>query len=187
MSYGDFYTNDEQQLQIKSAIEKSGVNFRAFLTDISQTFAQNWQTEEVYGRNDPIASWASTKRTISLSWDVPAANLGEAKENLEKCNKLLAMSYPSYIASGVSKMGIVAKNPLLLVKFANLVCDSNGNPLLGWADSISWKPVLDMGMFNPSGGKMYPKVISLSFNLNVLHQELLGQEKSRPKKFPFKI
>lgn len=187
MTYGNFLTGEKQRLVIKSAIESGEVSFAAFLTDISQNFQSDWQTEVVYGRNDPIASWASTKRTISLAWDVPSANESEAKENLEKCNKLLAMTYPSYIPSNVSKMGIVAKNPLILVQFGNLVCDSNNKPLLGWADAISWKPVMDMGMFNPSEGKMYPKVISLSFNLNVLHQESLGQEKSRAKKFPFKI
>ena len=97
------------------------------------------------------------------------------------------MAYPSYIKTKVSEMGVIAKNPLVFVKFGNLVSDSNDGPLLGWMDSINWKPVLDMGMFNPSGGKFYPKVISLSFNLNVLHQEQLGQQADTSKPFPFKI
>ena len=184
MSYGSFI---KQTLKIESAIESGKVEFRAFLTDISQTFASNWQTEEVYGRNDPIATFTSTKRTISLSWDCPSKNEEEAKENLKKCATLINMAYPSYIKSGASDMMIIAKNPLVKVKFENLVCDSKGDALLGWMDSVSWKPALDMGMFNSSSGNLYPKVISLSFNLNVLHQEHLGQEAAAPSKFPFKI
>ena len=187
MSYGSFLKAEGQQLKIESAIEDIEVKFKAFLSDLSQTFASNWQTEEVYGRNDPIATFASTKRTISLAWDVPARNTSEAKVNLENCNKLISMAYPSYHQGGHGTMKINAKNPLVKVHFGNLVCDSKGAPLLGWMDSISWKPALDMGMFNPSEGQFYPKVISLSFNLNVLHQESLGQEGATPQKFPFKI
>jgi hypothetical protein len=60
--------------------------------------------------------------------------------------------------------------------------------LLGWVDSLSWKPVLDMGVFNESNS-FYPKVISLNLNFNVLHEEFLGwQNKSwMGSKFPFKI
>lgn len=184
MSYGAFLN---QHLIIQSAIEDVDVEFKAFLNDMSQTYTSNWQTEEVYGRNDPIASFASTKRVIALSWDVPSMNVGEAKANLQRCNALISMAYPSYIPTKVSDMGVIAKNPLVKVKFGNLICDSKGDPLLGYLDSINWKPSLDMGMFNPSQGLFYPKVISLSFNLNVLHQETLGQETQRPGKFPFNI
>jgi len=60
--------------------------------------------------------------------------------------------------------------------------------LLGWIDSLTWKPVLDMGMFS-DGNKFYPKVISLNFNLNVLHEHFLGWGNSgwMGGKFPFKL
>ena len=76
--------NEQQQLKIESAIENKEVFFRAFLTDIGQTFASSWSNEEVYGRVDPIATFSSTKRTITLAWDLPAAATEEAKQNLEK-------------------------------------------------------------------------------------------------------
>ena len=174
-------------LQIESAIENRKVRFRAFLTDLSQNFASTWNTEDVYGRLDPIATFASTKRTISLAWDVPAEDEARAKENLEKCNMLTQMVYPTYFDTKEKGFKVIGKNPLVKVKFGNLVCDSKGNALLGWIDAISWKPALDMGMFNSSAGKFYPKVISLSFNLNVLHQEDVGQTTSSPQKFPFNI
>ena len=185
--YGSFISSDAQLLKISSAIEELDVKFRAFLTDISQTFGSTWNSEQVYGRNDPIATFASTKRTISVAWDVPSANPAEAKENLEKCNTLIKMAYPSYIKAREPGFDVIAKNPLVKVSFGNLISDKDGDPLLGFIESINWKPVLDMGMFNNTQGEFFPKVISLSFNFTVLHQEPLGQESSKAKNFPFKI
>ena len=35
---------------------------------------------------------------------------------------------------------------------------------------LEWAPALDMGMFTDNTNNLFPKVISLSFTLNVLHQ-----------------
>ena len=175
-------------LTVESAIEEGiSVSFRAFLTDISQNFTSNWTTEDVYGRNDPIATFASTKRVISIGLDVPSADLKEAKENLKKCNTLVKMTYPSYIESKQKGFHVIAKNPLIYVGFGNLIATTDGGSLLGWMDSVSVKPVLDMGMFNEADGEFYPKVLSVNFNFNVLHQEPLGQETLKGKNFPFDI
>lgn len=66
-------------LRIESAMLESGVGpvlFYAFLTDFSQNYTSNWQTEEVFGRTDPIATFQGTKRSVTLAWDIPAAELG---------------------------------------------------------------------------------------------------------------
>ena len=186
--YGSFISSKGQMLTIESAIEDDlSVSFRAFLTDISQNFTSTWATEDVYGRNDPIATFSNTKRVISIALDVPSADLSEAKDNLRKCNNLVKMAYPSYIESKQKGFNVIAKNPLVYVGFGNLIADTGGGSLLGWMDSVSVKPVLDMGMFNESDGEFYPKVISINFNFNVLHQEPLGQETLKPKNFPFDI
>jgi hypothetical protein len=54
------------------------VEFKGFITEMSDNFQSSWDTEEVYGRMDPIGTFKSTKRTISLGWTVPAASLKEA-------------------------------------------------------------------------------------------------------------
>jgi hypothetical protein len=250
-------------LVIKSEVANKSVDFPAFLTDFSQTFASEWATEQVYGRNDPIATFQGTKRTISLAWDIPSATLADAKKNLEKCGDLASFLYPGYMSTAPlpKKKGkngskgqkkadkkdipnkktkhnprhasILSKSPLVRVTFANLITTeavskkgskkkteaekaleaaqqetSNTTEqkektekstkskkdalttkgLLGWIDSLTWKPVLDMGMFS-DGNKFYPKVISLNFNLNVLHEHFLGWGNSgwMGGKFPFKL
>tara|TARA_Y100001970_G_scaffold293886_1_gene444301 strand:+ start:3329 stop:4030 length:702 start_codon:yes stop_codon:yes gene_type:complete len=85
------------QLEFQSLISaKKTLLFNAFLTDFSESFASTWNTEDVFGRMDPIASFKNTKRVLTLAWDVPAHNIAEAKSNMEKIGHLTRMLYPAY-------------------------------------------------------------------------------------------
>ena len=88
------------KLKIMSVPTQFLLEFPAFLTDFSQTFDAKWNTEEVFGRMDPIATYQGTKRTMSLGFDLPAGSLDEAKKNLEGCSELVKMVYPVYGMGG---------------------------------------------------------------------------------------
>jgi hypothetical protein len=158
------------------------VEFPAFLTDFSQTFDATWNTEDVYGRMDPIATYQGTKRTMSLGFDLPAGSLGEAEDNLENCSRLTKMVYPVYSTEDRSGNHIVSKPPLVRIKFANLIENEKAG-LLGWITGLSWKPNLEMGMFT-ADKKFFPKIISISFSFNILHERRLDQ-KALPENWPF--
>jgi len=233
-----YISGSSAKLEIQSTITGYTEEFPAFLTDFSQTFQANWSTEEVYGRNDPIATFQGTKRTISLGFDLPAGSLDDARGNLNRCSNLIQMMYPGYHQTtkiydhmfkdnkeqpsttfktvdqgaiwgeGGKMIGekreadtgnVIGKSPLVKITFGNLIRANKGDGgLLGWIGSLSWKPNLEMGMFVAAPGEFYPKVISLSFDFNVLHQTELGQERSKKEtaingwlaksnpKFPFK-
>jgi hypothetical protein len=191
------------KLIIESTVTGYREHFIAFLTDFSQTFQSNWNSEEVYGRNDPIATFKSTKRTISIAFEIPAGSAQEAENNLIRTSNLIQMMYPGYhntqslnkdsdgsvgqeqvtnsttttdnrttIAGGV----VLGKNPLVKITFGNLIRANTGGGLLGWIGSLNWKPNLEAGLFVSAPGRFFPKVISISFDFNVLHQENLGQK-----------
>jgi len=213
------------KLEITSMSTGYYVEFPAFLTDFSQTFDATWNTEDVYGRMDPISTYQGTKRTMSLGFDLPAGSLEEAKDNLDNCSMLTKMVYPVYNAhvgrliskgavsgklSGgqiaqleqigqtvvyrkegnktvgdVHKIGtphILSKPPLVRLKFANLIGD-NDKGLLGWIGGLSWKPTLDSGMFTDNK-EFFPKVITISFSFNILHERRLDQQ-ALPDNWPF--
>ncbi len=221
-------------IKIQSTVRSQTVEFPAFLTDFSQTFASEWNAEAVYARNDPIATFQGTKRTITLAWDIPSATVADAKKNLQNCNLLAKFMYPGY-SNGIKApqkdktkdpkvqalnaknkkstrfdTNLISRPPLVRVSFANLIAGASsggslkskvekekgkdkpttgnkeeteaqlttsgvvaGTGLLGYITSLNWKPALDMGMFT-SGKKLYPKVISVSMDLNVLHEHFLG-------------
>lgn len=165
----------------------NSVEFPAFLTSFSQNFTSTWNEESVYGRMDPIATFQNTQRSISLAFDLPSASLVVAKATLLECDRLAQFLYPSYIKQkemgGKETLGhVISKPPLVSVKFANLVSSGaikassteGSEGLLGYLSGLEWTPVLEMGMFSDGQNNLYPKVISLSFTLKVLHQNTKG-------------
>jgi len=171
--------------------DKHQLEFLAFLTDMSQTFASTWNSENVFGRNDPIGIFQGTVRTISLAFNVVAGDVREAKLNTEKLSVLASFLYPSYksvkaIAIDQADMEVPSAtgtsymygSPLVRVKFANLI-DNNeaggGDGLLGWIGSLSVTPVMDNGTFI-EGTNHYPKTFDVSFDFNVLHERTPGYD-----------
>jgi len=197
------------ELEIKSTISSRTVKFPAFLTGLSQDFKSSWNTEQVYGRMDPIASFQHTTRTIQVAFNVPAASVKEAKKNHEKFSTFSQMLYPAYLKSSdlpprQDESGneinrnvgnntlTMAKSPLVRVKFGNLIRSQDQTKgLLGWVDGVSFKPTLTLGMFAEGGGDFYAKNYELSFTLNVLHEDDIGIDSNNGewldgnKDFPF--
>lgn len=214
------------KLSIMSVPTNNFVAFPAFLTDFSQTFDATWNTEDVFGRMDPIATYQGTKRTMSLGFDVPAGSAPEAKDNLERCALLTTMVYPVY--NDIGNAQVLAKPPLVRINFANLISSANSDiskiadttaitaasdvataiqtnaafvgasvqataiattvspdpGLLGWISNLSWKPNLEMGMF-AQDGSFYPKIVSISFSFNILHEKVLDQSSLANTNWPF--
>ena len=179
--------NTDSIIKIYSLVSDLEVHFKAFLTDLSDDFQSSWNSEEVFGRMDPIGTFSGTKRTISVGWDVPAANLQEAKSNMEALQTLTSMLYPGYSGNPVAVDSLpvvtansISKSPLVRIKFANLISSANGSGesakdggLLGWIDGINLQPQIDQG-FIIQGKIHYPKTYKLSLKLNVLHEHELG-------------
>lgn len=93
-----------------------GVWFHAFITQMGDTFQSNWQDEEVFGRMDPIAIFKNTRRSISLSWDVPAVSETQAKENISTINRFVQMLYPMYTQTQTTQEFVNGANKLLRKK-----------------------------------------------------------------------
>ena len=197
--------NTNSIIRFQSMISKVIVEFKGFITDMSDKFTSNWDSENVYGRMDPIGTFKNTQRSISLSWTIPAASIEEAKSNFGAIRDLTSMLYPAYSANKVNlkdktsytTANSLSKPPLLRLRYANLI--NNANPsddqessegLLGWVDGFEVTPTLDMGFFI-EGTNQFPKVYTMSCNFNVLHEHDLGFDSSgewlgnNPEKFPF--
>ena len=257
-------------LQFSSAYETAGsgltISFVSYLKEMNHTFSLSYDTEEVFGRNDPIMSYRNTKHSISIAWDVPSSDLYEAKLNHLKIRALIRMLYPRYenkqtikvtspqyeelirgvntgranyldtpgrdsrllyyktkailenqkpvpsepidiktkkkvargsfdlaqttVHQGFYHTQTMMENPLIGVKYANLLSNPDGTPLICYLDGLAPSPVIDQGYFTECHGEelnpitkkretvyagSYPKVYSLSCNLNILHKNSLGQ------------
>ena len=160
---------------------KLEINFKAFITSYSENFASDYNFENVFGRNDPIATFKQTTRRINISWSIPAASLEEAKTNLARCNRLAQFMYPAYTSTGANTL---SKPPLMKVRFANLIRNAargmdpgaRTSGLLSAVNNLSINPVFDdsSGFFDPGVGTLFPKVIDVSCDITVLHEHNMG-------------
>jgi hypothetical protein len=173
----------------------TNVKFKGFVTSFSDSYSSNWNTEESYGRMDPITTFQNTARTINIEWDVIAAHEAEARNNMAKCESLFRMLYPTYL-SGEDSAGSIASAPLFKVKFGNLIsragtgasADAATSGLLGTLGGFEYAPDFDAGFFLDAGA-MFPQTISLTAEMQVLHNFPVGWKAEtndfRTKNYPY--
>jgi hypothetical protein len=100
------------------------VYFKAFITNYKEDFISDWKEEPIFGRTDGIYTYGSTKRKISLSFDVPAASESEAYENMGRIQRLIQFQYPSYSDTNYSKDSderVIGQSPLVRISVMNLL------------------------------------------------------------------
>ena len=172
------------------------VQFKAFLTSFDDSFESEWNSEEVYGRMDPIQSFKGTKRSISLEWELVAGSMAEAKDNLQKCTTLFGMLYPIF-SGGDAATKVVSNPPLMRIRFVNLLRDAatggaaggsaESTGLVCTVDGFNYSPDIDAGFLHEGPGIVYPQSIKLSCGLTVMHTHGLGYsgQSRRQDTFPY--
>ena len=197
-------------LDIYSLSANEAVSFPAFLDGFSDAYNSEWTAEQVFGRMDPISTFAGTRRAISVSWKVPAYSLESAKQNLYDINRLVSFLYPRYDQGAAGACGATTINlgPLMRIKFGNLIQSSaNAGGLLGYVNGITFDPLIEDGVFMltkttsrgvltkeqkaaadkvPETTSYYPKNIRLNFEFTVLHEHELGFTQTGERRYGFK-
>ena len=178
------------------------IEFKAFITAFNDSYSQDWNSEPVYGRADPLYNFKQTTRKISFAFKMPAASEGEAYANLAKAQKLAQFMYPNY--TDVNGAKVLSQAPLLRLKIMNLLqvptgpigntndgislydgYGTGGEGVLGWFSDVTFTYNLensDNGVFqkqNSNGsrkaGTILPKTIDVSIGgFNPIHEQLLG-------------
>jgi len=170
----------KQYVSIKHIPTGRKVAFKAMMTEFSDTFASEWNSENAYGRMDPIQTFQRTGRTISLAFDVAATGPRDGTENLARVELLSQFLYPTYDAAGLIK-----SSPFCEIQFMNWASNSTywagTMPLLGTIGGFTFSPNLDMGVFpfkpKKKGHMIIPKVLNISFSFVVIHTHRVGWNK----------
>lgn len=161
--------------------EEKIVRFPAFITNLQDSFASNWNPQNVFGRQDPILTFQNTQRTINVGFDVPAASKREARDNLVRLNQLISFLYPAYQQAGTANS--ISAAPLFKIKFANLVYDATGDPDGSVVDSglvCGIQNFQHQFHFDDGGNwidmvnQLVPMKFSISFSATILHTHDLG-------------
>lgn len=157
--------------------------FPAYMKSFQDNFSPQFAAVQVFGRQDDIPVYQSTKRSLSFTLTMPAYNETHARDILGDINTIVKNLYPSYLRTEVNKTRIINSPPLIRIKFANLICDYT-NPtrgLLGYVNgAVNITHGIDTnGVFVVQGedgadGSIYVKTYEVSFQMSVLHEETPG-------------
>jgi len=195
----DAYANNKQFfVSIQHVPSQKYVMFKAFITAFNETYKCNWGSESVFGRQDPIYSFKSTDRQVTLNLNIPASSESEAFENLAKIGLLSDMLYPNY--TNLGQANTISQSPLVRMKVMNLLASQkemysisrqnvNGgmtyNNLqfghnsaasrgqLGVITSLSINHNIDKpdaGVFEMGINTVLPKFIDISISFDVIHE-----------------
>jgi hypothetical protein len=146
--YQDPNAQTSQRLEFTHVPTGQTVAFPAFIEMFSDAYNSNWNAEDVYGRMDPVANFINTRRSLAVSWHVPADSYEHAAENVQKMNRLISFLYPLYDAKDGDGATAINQGPLMRIKFGNLIRNSNnGSGLLGYVNGFTFDPDFEQGVF----------------------------------------
>lgn len=180
----------EQLLYVQHIASKKKIGLFAMLTNLSNNYNINWDQEQVYGRPDPIVGYANTSRSIRIGFSLVAANLAEARFNYNKTLgrggmervSLSNMFYPTY--KEINGYKTIASPPILAIKHVQLIQSYgdavDGGFLVGYVQGATITPKFDQGVYEDgeNGNYIYPKIIDIGLDFNVLHDYDLGWKAS---------
>lgn len=161
-------------LGLHSGVE---VKFKAILSSFSDTLKSNYNSEEVYGRIDPIMTFQGVNRKIAMNLEVPAYSAEEAQQNFQSLSRLMSSMYPGYVERGSATT--ISTAPLHKIKFANWVTSGGqigsvqSNGLVVAIEEVSFSPNMEAGVIE-DGPKLLPKQYDLDLTMTVLHTEQIG-------------
>ena len=177
-------------LQFYSYILDTTIQFEAFLTAYSDSFNSNWNSENVYGRMDPIYTFQNTQRGLNVGFTVPnvihpKGSNTTVSQAMDKINKFFQFLYPEYQSTGNALT--ISQAPLVRVRFGNMIANSvkssigtaKENGLLVTINSISMDPKIehgfsrfeDEGAFEGGTTLIYPNFIDLTLSMSVIHEQ----------------
>jgi hypothetical protein len=178
------------------------IQFMAYITNLSDTFSPDYNTESPYGRVDSYHVWKASRREISLGFAIPSSSVSKGLDNLNNLSWLLASLYPTY--KETENATSIAASPLFRVRNANLIASptANGQGILCIMRNVMVKHELSEGVIAVNPEKMgsrranvaarvikdagfehiigegdrllIPKLITISCNLVVLHDHEAG-------------
>ena len=167
-----------QMLEIKSVVSGKTVRFPAFIENFSDSFNVGWNQEETFGRIDPVLSYRSTTRQISLGISVLAPNKNKGIENLLEYSKLIQMLYPSYsqpLNEGSSLGRTITAPPIMKVRLMNYIQSADGTDgLYGAIQGLKFNPDFNMGHFVRNDGTLIPKKFTIDFSFVPQHSSEIG-------------
>lgn len=143
------------------------VYFRPFITSLTEEISPEWNKQNFFGRVDPVMTYMSTNRTISISFAVQAFSPEDLKTIYYKLNWLSSMCYPSYDKDLLFKSG-----PSVRMRVGDLIKGAGSLGLPGVIENISAE--YTDSLWELKKNNKVPMGFRVSLSFQVLHEVPIG-------------
>lgn len=147
------------------------VYFRPIITSLTEGLAPEWNKAQFYGRVDPVATYMSTARTISLSFELHAFGPEDVKTIYQKLHWLSSMVYPEYDNNLVYRSGPVVR--MRIGDLVNAVGPEGGRGLPGIIESLDYD--YSDSLWELKENFKLPRQVNVSLTFTVLHDLPIGR------------
>lgn len=147
------------------------VYFRPFITNLSEEFSPEWSEQNFFGRADPVATYMSTGRQITLGFKLVAFGPEDVAAIYQKLNWLASMVYPEYDSQLLYKSGPVVR--MRVGDVINAIGSEGGRGLPGIIKSLAFD--YNDTIWELQENFKVPRNVSVSLTFRVLHDRPIGR------------
>lgn len=105
--------------------------FPTIITQFEDKWSPEWKAETVYGRMDPFAFYAGTRRELTLGFRVISDNEQEAKIHMGKLQKLIQYQYPRYQPTAGGRIATIKAPPYFSLEIMNIARSTRPKGVIG--------------------------------------------------------
>jgi hypothetical protein len=145
------------------------VHFRPFIKSLSETFAPTWSMDNYFGRVDKVATYQSTDRTISLSFQLVCFQKADLQAIYQKLGWLTSMVYPSYEGANYHQ------GPLVRLRVGDVISANTGlggRGLPGVITNLEFD--YSEATWDTDANNRLPMKVDVTLGFHVLHEHSVG-------------
>ena len=146
------------------------VYLQPYITGLSETITPQWAMQNYFGRTDPVATYQSTGRTISLSFKLVCFDASDLSTIYKKLGWLTSMCYPQY------KDNEYFSGPVIRMRVGDLISSrSTGGKdkgLSGFLTNLTMN--YEKSTWEIQKDAKIPREIDVSLGFQVLHDLPIG-------------
>ena len=121
------------------------IQFMAYIESISDSFTNQFSSNQPFGRLDPFYVWKSANRSINVTWTLPSSSKSKALDNLNNLSWLISSLYPAY--KETDSASSISASPMFRVRYANIIASptQGGQGILCNIPSLTVTPAVKKG------------------------------------------
>lgn len=142
------------------------MQFRAYLSTLSDSYSGQWNKTQMLGRPENFKSYNGFERNINIGFKIAAETRKDLLPLYRKLNRLASTTAPTFDKSGVFMRGTLVK-----VRVGdylhNQICNVE-NVAFSWAVDYPWE-VQSQGRDEEKDVQVLPHVLDVSLTLGAIH------------------